>query len=292
MNIIKFKLLFLAITLIASYTLTAQVAINADGSSADGSAILDVNSTTKGLLPPRMTEVERDAISNPVAGLTIWCNSCGYNGEMQLYNGREWTNMIGGEAKTEVPNVTNPATGKTWMDRNLGASQVATSSNDANSYGDLYQWGRGTDGHENRNSNTSSTLSSYDTPAHGFFITIGSNPKDWRSPQNDNLWQGINGINNPCPSGYRLPTEAEWEAERTTWSSNDAAGAIASPLKLPVAGRHYYGSDSLIRVGTIGYYCSSTINDTFSRGLQIQILNAYMIKYYRASGFSVRCIRD
>ena len=32
-------------------------------------------------------------------------------------------------------------TGKIWMDKNLGATQVATSSTDAASYGDLYQWG-------------------------------------------------------------------------------------------------------------------------------------------------------
>ena len=41
---------------------------------------------------------------------------------------------------TEVVDVTNPTTGKTWMDRNLGASQAATSSTDADAYGDLYQW--------------------------------------------------------------------------------------------------------------------------------------------------------
>ena len=46
---------------------------------------------------------------------------------------------------TAIVDVTNPTTGKTWMDRNLGASQVATSSTDANSYGDLYQWGRAAD---------------------------------------------------------------------------------------------------------------------------------------------------
>ena len=59
---------------------------------------------------------------------------------------------------------------------------------------------------------------------------------DWRSPQNDNLWQGVNGINNPCPSGYRIPTEAELDAERLSWSSDNSAGAIASALKLPMAG--------------------------------------------------------
>ena len=47
-----------------------------------------------------------------------------------------------------VTNVTNPTTGRVWMDRNLGATQVATSSTDEAGYGDLYQWGRRKDGHQ------------------------------------------------------------------------------------------------------------------------------------------------
>jgi hypothetical protein len=45
-------------------------------------------------------------------------------------------------AQTTIVDVTNPTTGATWMDRNLGATQVATSSTDAAAYGDLYQWCR------------------------------------------------------------------------------------------------------------------------------------------------------
>ncbi|MGE4541908.1 MAG: hypothetical protein AB7D35_11660, partial [Bacteroidales bacterium] len=72
----------------------------------------------------------------------------------------------------EWNDVYNPATGQTWMDRNLGASRAATSSTDDQAYGDLYQWGRDTDGHEKRNSGTTSTLSNSDTPGHGNFITV------------------------------------------------------------------------------------------------------------------------
>lgn len=100
---INVKLLFLAITLIASYTLTAQFAINTDGSNANGSAILDVKSTEKGFLPPRMTGAERIAINTPVAGLVIWCTNCGPNGELQVFNGSSWTNMIGGTAASTPP---------------------------------------------------------------------------------------------------------------------------------------------------------------------------------------------
>ncbi len=80
-----------------------------------------------------------------------------------------------------------------WLDRNLGAMQVATSSSDEDSYGDLFQWGRLDDGHQEITSPTTTTLSSGDVPGHGKFITDVSNWLfDWRSPQNDNLWQGVN----------------------------------------------------------------------------------------------------
>ena len=52
----KFKLLLVAIVMIASYTLTAQVSINTDGTVPDASAMLDVKSTNMGLLPPRVAD--------------------------------------------------------------------------------------------------------------------------------------------------------------------------------------------------------------------------------------------
>jgi uncharacterized protein (TIGR02145 family) len=193
---------------------------------------------------------------------------------------------------TAIVDVTNPTTGKTWMDRNLGASQSATSSDDANAYGDLYQWGRRSDGHQCRTSPTTSTLSSTDQPGHGNFITINSGNYDWRSPQNTNLWQGVSGTNNPCPSGYRLPTETELNAERTSWSSNNAAGAFASPLKLPMAGYRYVSNGSLRNVGTIGYYWSSTVFGANSRYLFFISSHANMYTLVRANGISVRCLKD
>jgi uncharacterized protein (TIGR02145 family) len=191
---------------------------------------------------------------------------------------------------TAIVDVTNPTTGRIWMDRNLGASQVAISSTDANSYGDLYQWGRSSDGHQCRTSPTTSTLSSTDQPAHGDFILAPSSPFDWRSPQNTNLWQGVNGVNNPCPSGYRLPTEAELNAERLSWGSNNAIGAFASPLKLPVAGLRV--SNGLSFVGSSGYYWSSTVSGTDSHRLDFTSNGANLSVSVRAGGLSVRCLKD
>jgi len=214
------------------------------------------------------------------------------------------TNSVGTSAASAASNSVTPVTpplapgdvlsttGKVWMDRNLGATQVAISSTDAAAYGDIYQWGRGTDGHQIRTSATTTTLSSSDTPGHGSFILAPISPLDWRSPQNTNLWQGVNGINNPCPSGYRLPTETELNAERASWSSQNAAGAFASPLKLPVAGDRSGSNGSLVNVGTSGGYWSSTVSSTNSRGLAFGSSDAAMYASDRAVGASVRCIKD
>lgn len=222
---------------------------------------------------------------NGTAWITV---SAGNEGQMLSFVGGvpTWTTVVGST------DVYNPTTGAIWMDRNLGATQVATSSTDAASYGDLYQWGRAADGHESRTSGTTATLATSDTPGHGDFITNGSSPYDWRNPQNDNLWQGVSGINNPCPSGYRLPTEAEWEAERTSWSSNNSAGAFASPLKLPVAGSRLLSNGSLNSVGSFGFYWSSTVFGTGAGFLRFFSSNALVGSNLRASGFSVRCLKD
>ncbi|MFB0925197.1 MAG: FISUMP domain-containing protein [Vicingaceae bacterium] len=197
-------------------------------------------------------------------------------------------------AGTVIPivDVTNPTTGKIWMDRNLGASQVATSSTDAAAYGDLYQWGRCSDGHEKRTSGTTSTLSSTDTPGHGNFIMAPAAPYDWRSPQNNGLWQGVAGVNNPCPTGYRLPTAPELEAERLSWSTNNSAGAFASPLKLVVAGFRKFSTATLTNVGSVGNYWSSSVSGTDVTSLNFYSAGATMNTTSRAYGFSVRCIKD
>jgi len=90
----------------------------------------------------------------------------------------------------------------------------------------------------------------------------------WKNDhQNVNLWQGVNGVNNPCPSGYRIPTDTEINAERSSWGQQNSSGAFSSPLKLPVAGFRTYSNGSLGGVGTDGHYWSSTVSGTGSRPL-------------------------
>ena len=186
---------------------------------------------------------------------------------------------------TSVVEVTGP-NGNIWMDRNLGATQAATSIGDTAAYGDYYQWGRGADGHEKLTSGTTTTRSSGDTPGHGNFIT---GIFDWRRTQNDNLWQGVDGINNPCPAGYRVPTMSELEGLGIT----NADTALSLPLKLPLAGARSHNFGSFFDGNFFGYYWSSSVNGPYARYLEFYRYEAnvssWVIRHY---GFSVRCIKD
>lgn len=201
----------------------------------------------------------------------------------------------GNNNSTLVVEVTT-ATGRIWMDRNLGATQVATDKFDDNSFGDLYQWGRAADGHQRRISKLTSTNATTAVPNNGnlwddLFITENSSPQDWLTNQENSLWQGISGTNNPCPSGYRLPTDKEWDDERSSWASSDADGAFASLLKLPTPGYRNAFNGS-IGDFLVGKYWSSTVNSTSSKNLRFTPTQANIETQGRAWGFSIRCIKE
>ena len=287
------KKLIIAALLLVSMASFAQVGINT--TTPNASAMLDVVSDNKGLLPPRMTTAQRNAIASPAAGLVIYNTTTNC---LNFYTTNGWNESCGSLAcgnpithNGSPYNSVQSTTGKCWLDRNLGATQVATSSADAASYGHLYQWGRGTDGHQIRTSSTTAILSSTDVPGNANFITTSTSPNDWRSGQNGNLWQGVNGINNPCPTGYRVPTSAELDAERAGFSTNNAAGAFASVLKLPMAGLRLING-SVTAEGTYGGYWSSTVIDAKANDLRFGSGNSSINGSERAYGSSVRCLKN
>ena len=201
------------------------------------------------------------------------------------------------EPGDQVAQIVSPETGRIWMDRNLGADEVATASNGPAGYGSLYQWGRNSDGHEliNWTSSTSGvgmngTLneqSDSDQPGHNQFI---NDFYDWRAGDGSaGLWkEDGTGVNNPCPTNFRIPTRVEWQAENIT----NATTAMEN-LKLPMAGYRETGNGSLQNVGTGGSYWSSTVDSgADSRRLSFLGGVAVINTLLRASGASVRCIKD
>ena len=182
------------------------------------------------------------------------------------------------------------STGKCWLDRNLGASRVAQSSTDSSAYGDLFQWGRLDDGHQIRTSGVQAGPMGSITPG-AKFITVQSSPYDWLSPQNDNLWQGVNGINNPCPQGWRIPTETELDNERLKFPTQNSAGAFNSVLKLTLGGWRTYSDGALGNVGSYGSYWSSSVNGSDIYRLRIYSSDVIIDSKYRGYGLSVRCVK-
>ncbi|MCP4365831.1 MAG: hypothetical protein GY800_11120 [Planctomycetes bacterium] len=206
-------------------------------------------------------------------------------------NGTSWISFTYIPAVV-IPTVTS-ATGRVWMDRNLGASQVATSFTDTAAYGDLYQWGRLADGHETRVplSSTTGTQSVGDNPGHEDFILATVSPYDWRTPQSGSLWQGASGTNNPCPAGFRLPTEVEWQNEVDYYGAT-GPDMFNSPLKVVASGVRHQDTGALSLMDLYGFYWSSGISTTYARGLRLDVFTAFHHDFNRGYGFSVRCLKD
>jgi len=204
--------------------------------------------------------------------------------------------------------VTSPYTGKVWLDRNLGASQVCTAYNDPLCYGDYYQWGRNTDGHEILSSGTTSILSPTIIPSHSDFITVDSMVYDWVvSGRDDNStvrianWSNTEGFS-VCPRGYRVATIDEFKGELFDAESakiQNEDDAFNSFLKLPAAGTRTsdhgtYVNDWLNdgRLTAVGVFWTASPDDavsfdSFSATAHVAIPNNEL-----SWGYSVRCIKD
>ena len=192
--------------------------------------------------------------------------------------------------------VTSPRTGRTWLDRNLGASQVCTAIDDTACYGDYYQWGRAIDGHEKIDSNT--TLNSfpiYRTSQtvivdHGYFINTSFH--DWTTEDSDgllrsNTWSKADG-SSICPVGYRVPTMSELEAETGITGTYKVDDAYESFLKLPSASLR--GTDgSFSETDTLFLWSSEKNNFIYfesSSGWSVKP------KFIGNIGSPVRCIKN
>ncbi|SZD72980.1 fibrobacter succinogenes major paralogous domain [Candidatus Ornithobacterium hominis] len=202
-----------------------------------------------------------------------------------------------------------------WLNLNLGAeyanihsphfeptvSKTGTDAHeDAKTYGSLYQWQRASDGHEFRGSET--TIDKADTwtdtgkAAEKFIL---SDDGHWVSnPSPDlNLWQGgADRVNNPCPSGYHVPTIEEWQEfhQAVTGNSDDSSGQMWSQTKLSnlaAAGYHPYGYDSLIEVDSYGGYWTSSAKDDHAYGYYFNSGNNGTFAGVPSDGYSVRCLK-
>jgi uncharacterized protein (TIGR02145 family) len=196
------------------------------------------------------------------------------------------------------------ATGRVWMDQNLGATRVATSSTDAAAYGDYYQWGRPPDGHQtkyltnNNSTGFTNTRSATAVPSTDLWIQPIDASNDWLSTPDNTLWTGANPATNPCPAGFRIPTEAEWSAENI---ANVGATFQTNGLKLTLPGmltNFSSGGASYTAKGSYGQYLTQTAYTTSPNGgaryFGVNGSNQAWFdqNYTKSNGMSVRCIQN
>src|SRR5689334_7136911 len=91
----KKMLPLLLLTISVSKGFAQNIGINATGATPHTSAMLDVSSTTKGMLIPRMTGAQRAAIAGPATGLLVYDTD---NNSFWFYNGATWAQLAGGSS--------------------------------------------------------------------------------------------------------------------------------------------------------------------------------------------------
>ncbi len=298
------KLVFIAIPIMLSYSLTAQVAITTDGSSPDGSAMLDVKSTDKGFLPPRLTTTERNSIINPAEGLVI------YNTDyktLEVFNGSLWSSPIaefvcGNQIIDSDSNIYNTVLigAQCWMAENLNIGTMINGSS---------------------NQTNNDTIEKYCYNNEADSCDVYGGLYQWDEMMQYVITEGTQGI---CPTGWHLPGDEEWKILEGTvdsqypvgdpqWDNTGERGVDAGKnLKstsgwfnngngtdffgfgaLPGGGCDSNGSFTYLGYG--GYWWSSSESEvTYAWDRYLGYGNDGTGRDYfsKTDGFSVRCLKD
>jgi uncharacterized protein (TIGR02145 family) len=326
LNKIKaFKIVLFAFLLLASGITNAQIGIGIANPAA--SAQLDVSSTKKGFLPPRLTQAQRDAIANPAAGLMIWCKDCGIAGEIQVHNGIAWTNMVGANATSALPKSVTIGT-QEWMTKNL---DVVTYRNGDTipQVKDAAEWANLTTGAwcYYNNDPATGTIFGKLYNRHAVMDSRGLAPAGWHIPDDeinaffnwkDGEWRTlINNLGGEEVAAGKMKATTLWN------SSNNEATNSSGFSALPGGYRDKDGSfDSIgitanwwgVRsfyeydphdIPSYGFYYNAwQLNSNFHSNYILGILTVieydidgssnatYHPTYNERMGFSVRCVKD
>ena len=264
----------------------------------DNSALVDMTSTTKGFLPPRMTQAQIVAISSPAEGLLVFnlttgCFDYYFGGIWKSFCGSSpsefqcgWNITINHAAGSVAPvnktvtygTVTNipGETSKCWITSNLGADHQASAVNDATeaSAGWYWQFNR-MQGYKHDGTTR--------TPNTTWIASVNEN-SDWLL------------ANDPCAlllgTGWRLPTTTEWTNVDAVGGWTNWNGPSNSALKMHASGYLINSTGVLTDRGSSGiYWSSSQVNNTVGWNLFFLSSTCNMDGFNKAYGFNSRCLK-
>ena len=95
---------FFTLLAVVLFTATTYAQVGINNENSDPLAALDITSTTKGLLMPRMTNAQRQAISNPAAGLQVFVTDFD-GGSFMFYDGTKWGTLSFTEKRPDAPTI-------------------------------------------------------------------------------------------------------------------------------------------------------------------------------------------
>lgn len=216
------------------------MAFSKDESGPDQSAMLDVKASDKGLLLPRMTRPQRNAIASPAEGLMVYCTNCGTNGVLSIFTSGTWLTFS--PCATAPPAAGTPVKSQGQIIWNWIAVPGVSG----------YKWNTEADLETSADMGDALTLNHgtaggvapvNKTTTYGTVTNIpGETTKCWITSNlgSDHQATAFNDATEACylelGSQWRLPTRAEWYnvdnvGGWTTWS-----GPWGSGLKLHAAG--------------------------------------------------------
>ncbi|MCX6272818.1 MAG: hypothetical protein NTU44_16695 [Bacteroidetes bacterium] len=193
----------------------AQLSVSNNNSAAHPSAMFEVKSTEKGLLPPRMTTAQRDAIVNPAEGLYLFNLD---KNMMEFFNGTEWRQfsypsssevLCGNDFIDFRDNQVYPTIligTQCWMKKNMNIGVMVNSTVTGSSHSDVSNNG---------------VIEKYCFNNDPAYCAIYGGLYDWNEMMQYSTTAGVQGI---CPSGWHIPTDAEWTILTDYLGGEDVAG--------------------------------------------------------------------